>query len=332
MAYENWKKEGRLLVACRVVGLALELLCRKEAESDISMVHSTDCAVVEFWLAQKLLASGFWSPPGTRKVPVLPVHQRLTFYIWQRLYGWIAGLSLVVSNAVVPKSRAEGKGHHDLVLKHGSPNGPWYCSGLISTELKVSSVGPTGRGFQKAWDDNKEECMQSMARVLRVANTRYAAALLFVIGVCDAEAMTTQTPPLFVKAQLLTLGSDRSPQWGKVLLDKGTVPVERLQPPPKRQRKGASWDEVRAYLIGKAETFDNTQYVRLLDVFRAISEKKANTNPGQKIATYSQAKHLGFKEGQDYIRKRFPAGARGSEPYWLTWAAAAKVYSFEVLR
>ena len=108
--------------------------------------------------------------------------------------------------------------------------------------------------------------------------------------------------------------------------------MERLQLAPKRHRNGASWDEVRAYLNGKAETFDGTEYIRLLDLFRAISEHKANTNPGQKMATYCQVKHLGFKEGQDYIRKRFPAGARGSEPYWLTWVAAARVYSFEVLR
>ena len=87
-----------------------------------------------------------------------------------------------------------------------------FCSGLVSTELKVSSVGPTGSGFQKAWDDNKEECMQSMARVLRVANTRFAAALLLAIGVCDAEPMMSQTMPLFAKAQLLARGSGRSPQ------------------------------------------------------------------------------------------------------------------------
>ena len=332
MAYESWKKEGRVLVPCRVIGLALELLCRKEAESDPSLVKWKDCAVVQFWLTQKLLANGSWSPPGTRKVPVLLAHQRLTFYIWQRLYSWIAGLSLVVSNAIVPKSHAEGKGHHDLVLKHGSPNGPWYCSGIISTELKISSIGPRGRGFERVWTDNKEACVGSMASVLRAKNARYAAALLVVVGVCDDEKMMAQAPPLFVKAQLLALGADNTPQWGKVLLDRGTVPVERIQPPPKRQRKGASWDEVRAYLNGKAETFDNVQYVRLLDMFRAISEQKATSNPGQKMATYCQAKHLGFKEGQDYIRKRFPAGSRGSEPYWLTWAAAERVFAYEVLR
>ena len=141
-----------------------------------------------------------------------------------------------------------------------------------------------------------------------------------------------QTPPLFVKAQLLALGADNTVQWGKVLLDRGTVPVERTQPPPKRQRKGASWDDARAYLDGEAETFDDVQYVRLLGMFRAISEQKATSNSGRKMATYCQAKHLGFKEGQGYIRKRFPAAPRGSEPYWLTWAAAERVFAYEVLR
>ncbi len=162
--------------------------------------------------------------------------------------------------------------------------------------------------------------------------TRFGAAMLLLIGVCDDEPMLADAPPLLVRAQLLALDGKGHPQLGNILLDRDTVPVERDVPPPKKQRKGASWDEVRANLHDKDEVFDDIAYVRLLDLFRAISPQKANTNPGQKMQTYCKTKHLGLTEGWDYIRKRFPDSARGSEPYWLTWSAAERVYAYEVLR
>ena len=46
-----------------------------------------------------------------------------------------------------------------------------------------------------------------------------------------------------MKAQPLTLTDALSPKWGPVVLQRGIVPVELPCPPPKRQRRGASWDE-----------------------------------------------------------------------------------------
>ncbi len=140
----NLETDGRYLMAASVVGLALEMLCKAEAEHDMSVVSLEHCEAVSFWYTRKLLRNGIWSEPSTCKVPLLQVHQRLTFCMWQKLYGWIAGLSLVVSDAVAPTSHVEGEGHHDLVLKHGGAKGPFYCTGFISAELQVSSVGPRG--------------------------------------------------------------------------------------------------------------------------------------------------------------------------------------------
>ena len=60
------------------------------------------------------------------------------------------------------------------------------------------------------------------------------------------------------------------------------MPVEPLHPAPKRQRTGASWDEVHARLSGKWAAFDEGNFVRLLDLFLAISPSKTMKNPGQK--------------------------------------------------
>ena len=89
------------------------------------------------------------------------------------------------------------------------------------------------------------------------------------------------------KAQLLVLDAGGTPQWRTFLLDTGARPVEPGPPPPKRQRQGPSWDEVRARLQGKQQQFDGVLYVRLLDLFVAISLAKTNKNPGQKVATYT---------------------------------------------
>ena len=52
-----------------------------------------------------------------------------------------------------------------------------------------------------------------------------------------------------------------------MLFDNGAALAERLQPPVERPRKGASWDEARAHLIGNAEAFDNAQWVAAAKVY-----------------------------------------------------------------
>ena len=327
MEYSRWKKDARVLTPCRVVGLALETLFALEAQ--FGCVGAGQVRRVSFWKTKELGESGSWSEPKSCLVPVLAVHQSLTLYILSRLYGWLAGLGLVVVEAVVRRSNREGSGHHDLKLKHAIPLKPLYCNGFVSMEVKVSQVGATGRFFAGVWDDYKKECMAAMARLLKIQGTRYGAAVLLLVGVCDSEGLLAREPPLLVKAQLLVLGADGEAKWGRVLLDRGTVAVTPTPPPTKRQRQGASWDEVRASLHDKKEEFDDIEYVRLLDLFKAISATKTTKNPGQKMVTYQ--KHLGLKRAHDFMQRRYPVGARGSEPYWLTWAAAARIYSYEVL-
>ena len=91
-------------------------------------------------------------------MPLLGAHAQLTLYLMRRLYAWISGLGLTVRDAVVNKSRSEGRGHHDLVLKHAGAlaSGPFYCSGFISLEVKVTCAGPTGRRFKAAWGAQKD--------------------------------------------------------------------------------------------------------------------------------------------------------------------------------
>ena len=137
-------------------------------------------------------------------------------------------------------------------------------------------------------------------------------------------------PPLFVKMQLLTLSASNEPKWGTILLDRGTVPVEPLPPPSRRQRVGGSWDEVRAALANKEKEIDGDgiKWVRLLDLFQAISPTKPHGNPGQKLVTYGG--QLDLQDPRDYTRRRFPANQRGSKAVWLTWETARKVYDYEV--
>ena len=323
MAYAHWKKGGKLLFACRVVGLALEALFKSEAQA--GYVEAEHCATVEFWKTQKLQDDESWSEVQTCFVPVLPAHQRLALYIMQRICRWLSGLNLVVLDAVVAKSRREGTGHHDLKLKHAVPS-RFYCQGFLSCEMKTAQVQKNGRGFGRVWDDVKEASFDAMARVLQAPSTTYGAALLIVVGICDSEELLAASPPLLVKAQLMVLDANGAPKWGQILLDKGTVPTEPTAPLPKRQRQGASWDEVQAILSDKGRQFEGTDYVRLLDVFLAISVTKTNKNPGQKMATYQ--KKLGLVEDVDFIRKR--AGrTKGSTPYWLTRSSVRRIYDFE---
>ena len=184
MAYSSWKKQGEVVSPCRVVGLAVEALCEKEAENDISMLAVDSCSSVELWGAQALDGRGGWSRAGTCTVPVQRHHQSLAMYVVKKLYAWVAGLGLCVAAAVQPKSRPEGKGHHDLVLKHGGHlvAGPFLCRGFLSAELKVRQVGVDGRGFRRAWDGAKENTEEALSMVLRAPNSKFGAAVLFVVG------------------------------------------------------------------------------------------------------------------------------------------------------
>jgi hypothetical protein len=326
MAYESWKKEGKLLSACRVVGLALEAIFKAEAQS--GETRPSDCASVEFWKTQRLQRDGSWSGPETCAVAVLPIHQQLAFYIYQRVYQWIAGLGLCVVDAIVGKSRAEGCGHHDLKLKHGLVHGPRYCAGFMSVEVKVANVGPSGRKFQAAWNGYKEEVEAAMCRVLSVPGTAYGAAMLLMVGVCDDNELCTLEPPLLVKAQMLLLDSEGKPKWSSVLLDKGLLAITPQMPPAKASRKGASWDEVRAQLSNKWLKFGDVEYVRLLDLLLAISPNKTVKNPGQKVASYQ--KFVGLRQRVHYMQKKNPEGGRGSSPYWVNLAGAQAIYDYEV--
>ena len=330
--YAKWSKDGEVLLPCRVVGIAVEVLCEKEVVQDISTLTPDTCEQVEMWRTKVSCADGSWSDPGTRRVPLCTKHQSLALYLVHRLYGYIAGLGLAVAAAVQPKTRQEGRGHHDLVLKHAGHlcQGPFLCEGFLATELKVRQVGADGRGFQAAWTGAKKFNTESLAKVLQVAKPRFGATLLFMIGICDDEALMATKPPLIVRAQMLVLGDDRKAKWSSVLLDKGVLPVEVPAPPPKRQRIGRSWDEVRAQLVGKwADIEDNcVECVRVLDLYRAIDPQKVAKCPGQKIETYE--KHLKLKRGEDYFQKSYPSRGRGSEPYWLTFGAAQAVYVYEV--
>jgi hypothetical protein len=329
VAYTSWKKQGRLLLACRVVGLALEALFSAECEQDFSCVTTEHCSSVEFWSTKHMDAEGVWSRPDTCAVPVLAVHRRLAVYLMKRLLVWLAGLGLTVKSAVVPKTRLEGSGHHDLVLKHTGTAQP-YCQGFISTEVKISAVGENGRKFAAVWEAEKTRCEAAMARVLGLHRTPFGATMLVVIGIADGEELLSREPPLIVKAQLLTLNCNHVAKWGKVLLDRGTVPVEPSPPAPKRLRRGASWDEVRAALATKQHDIDDDgiMRVRLLDLFKAISATKTNKNLGQKLKTYES--YLQLSQPQDFKRKRFPASQRGQNSIWLTMDAVQKIYDYEV--
>ena len=212
---------------------------------------------------------------------------------------------LSVNDAIVNRSRREGRGHHDLVLKHAGnlANGPFYCHGFITMEVKVTVAGLNGRRFRAAWEAEKERCEEALARELRSPRRPFGAAALLVIGICDNDDFLARDPPLLVKSQLLTLNDSDEPKWGQLLIDRGAYLIEPDPPPPRRQRVGASWDEVRARLQGKEQEIDgdDVKWVRLLDLFVAISAQKTNKNPGQKLVTYQ--KFLGLLEPSDCKRK-----------------------------
>ena len=303
--------------------MAVEALCK--AEADAGRLEVEQCADVVFWKTQRLGNAGKWSGPQDCVVPLTPAHQALAMCLAQRIYSWIAGLGFAVADAVVPKTRAEGTGHHDLKLKRALPQ---TGQGFVSTELKIAHASPNGSGFGRAWEKQEERSVAKMARVLTAPRSIYASALLFVVGICDTEDLRSKDPPLLVKAQLLVLNAANEPKWGSVLLEKGVLPVAPTPPPPKRQRLGSSWGEVRASLQAKQQDIGGVTFVRLLDLFTAISANKTAKNPGQKMATYQKV--LSFKRNADFKQVWHPKRARGSPPYWLTWAAARRAYDYEL--
>jgi hypothetical protein len=78
---------------------------------------------------------------------------------------------------------------------------------------------------------------------------------------------------------MLVLDGGGNAKWSSILLDRGTVPVEMSAPLPKQRRTGSSWDEVRAKLSGRWVEFGGVDYVRILDLFRAISPMKTSKSP-----------------------------------------------------
>ena len=271
MAYANLKKGGETVVPCRVVGIVLEELCEAETNADLSTLTEDSVTHVDLWRTQKLQGDGSWSSPGVCKVRAADVHRCLALYLLHRLYKWVSGLGLAVVAAKKPRTRGEGSGHHDLVLKHAGHlcKGPFLCEGFISTELKLRQVSTSGRGFKAAWEQKKKDVEEALSKVLLVPQPRFGAVLLLMIGICDAEPLEATEPPLMVKAQLLVRDESGGVRWSSVLLDQGTIPVAIAPPPPKRQRAGRSWDEVRAKQDGRwADLYeDGVEYVRLLDLF-----------------------------------------------------------------
>ena len=254
--YSAWKKAGVVLLPCRVVGLALELLFKAKSEYDLSLVGPEHCASVELWKTQHLGRNQEWSAPQTCRVPVRSAHVQWALYLLRRLYAWISGLGLAVRDAIVTKTRSQGTGHHDLVLKHAGElaSGPCHCSGQITVEVKVAVAGKDGRQFRAAWSAQKERCEASLGRVLKLPRTPFGAAVLLVLGICDAADLTANEPPLLVKAQILVLDASGEPTWGRILLDRGTIPVEPAPPP----LGGSVWVDpgmkfVQSWL-GKSET------------------------------------------------------------------------------
>ena len=229
----------------------------------------------------------------------------------------------------MPKTMAEGSGHYDMKLGHASMVVSRYCAGFISAELKVAQVGVNGRAFACAWENNKNWCVQSMSKVLKCKGSRYGAAMLILVGVCDAQELLRKEPPLLVKAQLLNLDAQKNSKWGGVVLERGLVPVDPTPPPAKRLRLGRSWDEVRAFLQGKEVFIEGILRVRLFDLYQAIN--CTSKSPSQKFETYSKDACLGLREGVDYIQQWHPAPARGKPPHWISWDAALKIYKYEVL-
>ena len=128
---------------------------------------------------------------------------------------------LAVKSAVVAKTRAEGVGDHDLILKHMG-TGPSYCTGFISTEVKVSAIGKNGRKFTAAWQNEQERSEAALKKVLRANEMPFGAAMLVLIGVADEEELLMTQPPLFVKAQLYSITAGGEAKWGQVLLDRST--------------------------------------------------------------------------------------------------------------
>lgn len=321
MAYDAWRKSGELMTPTRVVGLAVERLWEAEVARDMSRVRADDCSTVALWGAQ-CLENGRWARPRTCVVPLRAMHMDLAYRIWQRVDLLLHGLGLAVVDAVRNKTRGEGTGQHDLVLKHCGVQR--YCSGFLSAEVKVGQVEADGRAFEACWRCVQSKTADALKSVLRCRGSPYGAALLIFVGVCDSADLAAKDPPLLVRAQLMVVKASGIITWADRVLDR-TPPAAAL-PPAKRQRRGATWDEVRAAMRGHSQNFGGgTEYVPLARLFVALGS--GCKSPGQKMKTY--IKEFGFKLGTDFVRKRSPTSTRGGLPYWVTWAAAEQIANYE---
>jgi len=323
MAYASWRKDGEEVTPARVVGLALEKLCKAEVDEDLSCVTADSCASVELWNGERF-EKGRWVKRRTRRVPVLPVHQKLALYICHRLYLLLHTLGLAVADAVRSKSRAEGSGHHDLVLKHSSAQR--YCGGFISAQLKTGQVDRDGTAFENFWRKLKDDTEDSFERVLSLRSTSFGAGLLIFVGVCDSADMSAVEPPLLWRAQLFLPLASGGASWGKCVVDKASLAAGSPSPPAKRRRRCPSWDEVRVAVQSHVCAFGGTEFVptaRLFEVLRSSCK-----SPGQRLEFFQ--KSLGLRSGRDFVRRRAATTkARGAVPYWVTWDAARKIAHYE---
>lgn len=324
MSYAAWRKGGEVVTPARVVGLALERVCQAAVKYDISRVTLEHASPVELWEAEHF-SSGRWSRPRKCQVPLTVGHKRLAVFLLQRLSLWLHSIGLGFVDAVRQKVRAEGQGHHDLILRH--TGAPRYCDGFVTGELKIGQVGPDGAAFEAYWQCVRQKAEPVLKQALKHRSSPCAAGLLVFVGVCDAEGLSAKEPPLLVRAQLFRSEGRGAFAWGELLLNEGGLPEGSCAPPWKRCRRGPSWDEVRAALNDHEHVFDGAPFVPLVRLFQVL--QSTCKSPGQKLETYK--KIFGFKRGHEFLRGRKSASGKGPAPYWVSWAAAEKIYQHQTL-
>ena len=106
------------------------------------------------------------------------------------------------------------------------------------------------------------------------------------------------------------------------------------QPKAKRQKKVVTWDVVKSNLQSAytVSEHNGVPHIRLLDLYTAMGEQGkqvCSQSPGQKLGRYKCS--LGLKLNVDFCQKKLSPG-RGPAPYWITWAAAEKIFGYETGR
>lgn len=322
MAYDSYKKDGEVVTAIRVVGLSVEKLWQAEVARDISRVSADDCSPVEFWRTRRL-SGNLWLPARTCLVPVDAVHKRLAFRVFQHLHALLHTLGLSVIAAVLPKTKTEGRGHHDIVLKHGGS--ARYCDGFMSAEIKVGEVSSSGGAFENYWRCLKRDAQAPMEQILKHASKRYGACLLIFVGVCDGKALARRESPLLVRVQVATVSGSGSFEWGRVLVDRPGSQTQPASPATKRRKVCSDWAAIQVELEMHQHTVEGIACVPLARLFMALASPCKS--PGQKMGTYK--KTCSLTEGVDFFRVRLPANSRGPCPYWVSWDAAKKIVHYE---